>query len=185
MKTGRQIYFSLALLLLGMAIVMVVTGCGNADEAAVDRENEQAYYFHYRDLDSTLVYARRAAKLASGYGDGQAEALNNLAFVSLMKMDYEKAGRQLDSVAAITDNQVELLIADIQHMRLCQRQSRNRDFYGYHESARRRLRRIEEESNLLSEHQQRRLNYARSEMAIVTSAYFYYVGLTEPSVKEL
>ena len=41
-------------------------------------------------------------------------------------MNYEKAYDFLDSVTYVTDNQVELLIADIQRMRLCQRESENK-----------------------------------------------------------
>lgn len=48
-------------------------------------------------------------------------------------MKYEKASCFLDSVGLVTDNQIELLIADIQRMRLCQRISQNKKFYDYRE----------------------------------------------------
>ena len=73
------------------------------------------------------------------------EALNNLAFVSMMRMNYDEAKQQLDEAASSTDNQIELLIADIQQMRLCQRRSANREFYDYREQAAQRLKRINEE----------------------------------------
>ena len=60
---------------------------------------------------------------------------NNLAFVDLMKMRFTAANAKLDSVLKITDNQVELLVADIQLMRLCQRESLNKEFYDYYEKA--------------------------------------------------
>lgn len=164
---------------------LLLSGCSNADEAEVDRLNETSYAWHYRDLDSTQVYAQRALNASEGYDGGRAEALNNLAFVSIVKMDYDKAKQMIDNLDAVTDNQVELAIADIQLMRLCQRESRNKDFYDYRVRAQRRLRRIDEERGVLNQHQQRRLVYARSEFDIVSSTYFYYVGITDQSIAAL
>ena len=154
----------------------------NADEA--DRLNSKAYAFHYRSLDSTAVYAQRAFDVSEDYADGRAEALNNLAFVHISKMEFEKASKLLNDVQNITDNQVELLVADVQMMRLCQRQSRNKDFYNYRESALRRLRRIKEEAHNLSPRLRKRMIYAETELYIVASVYFYYIGLPERAVIE-
>ena len=46
-------------------------------------------------------------------------------------MNYGKAKHYLDSVYDLTDNQIEQLISDVQQMKLCQKQSRNKDFYVY------------------------------------------------------
>jgi hypothetical protein len=154
----------------------------NADEA--DRLNSKAYAFHYRSLDSTAVYAQRAFDVSEDYADGRAEALNNLAFVHISKMEFEKASKLLNDVQNITDNQVELLVADVQMMRLCQRQSRNKDFYNYRESALRRLKRIKEEAHNLSPRLRKRMIYAETELYIVASVYFYYIGLPERAVIE-
>ncbi len=118
-----------------------------------------------------------------GYKSGRAEAYNNLAFVHIARMEYDKAATLLDSVYLSTDNQIELLVADIQNMRLCQRKSRNKMFYDYRESAVGRFKRIEEETSSLSDHLRRRLVYAKSEFAIVNSTYYYYVGLTKQSAE--
>lgn len=147
--------------------------------------NSLSYFYHYKNLDSTAVYARRALALAGDYHAGRAEAFNNLAFVSIMKMDYQDAYKLLDSVRLVTDNQVELLVADIQEMRLCQRESRNKEFYDYYESAQRILRRIDEERNALPERLKDRMIYAESELHIVASTYYYYVGLESQSIAAL
>lgn len=149
----------------------------------MDKLNELSYSFHYRNLDSTRIYAERALSLAGKYDDGKAEAYNNLAFVSMAKMDYDKTYHLLDEIS--TDNQLELLIADIQYMRLCQRQSRNKNFYDDREKALRRLNRIQEERSRLTPHQQMRLVYALSEFAIVSSTYFYYLGLKDQSIEAI
>ena len=166
-------------------LVFLMPACSSHDGGRADSLNDLAYDFHYRSLDSTLLYARKAEKAAGNDDGGVAEAYNHKAFVSIARMQYDLAAQQLDSVTAITDNQVELLIADVQQMRLCQRQSRNKDFYTYRENALRRLKRISEEEASLSDHMRRRLVYARSELAIVTSTYYYYVGLEQQSVDAL
>ena len=159
--------------------------CHSPNREKVDRLNELSYYFHYKNIDSTRHYALKALAMAGKYHDGRAEALNNLAFVNISLMNYKVANSQLDSVELYTDNQIELMIADIQQMRLCQRESRNKDFYDYQEKAARALRRINEERATLNDHQQRRMIYAESEFCIVTSTYYYYVGQMKASAEAL
>lgn len=118
-----------------MIVCSILSACSHVDHEYIDILNKRSYSFHYRNLDSTLYYATKAYELSGSYDDGKAEALNNLAFVNIVKMEYDAAFNKLNSLVGITDNQVELLIADIQMMRLCQRQSRNKEFYDYHESA--------------------------------------------------
>ena len=168
--------------LSSLVALVILSACSSPDRQAVDKLNTISYAYHYRNLDSTAYYAQKALQLADGYADGQAEALNNLAFTHIMRMEYDHAKRLLDSIPDITDNQVELLIADIQQMRLCQRRSRNREFYDYREQASQRLLRINEERPALTERLQQRMIYAESEMGIVLSTYYYYVGLERQSV---
>ena len=161
------------LVILGL---FVFSACQDSRKAEIDKLNEWSYYYHYKNLDSTFYYARQAWAISDGYADGKAEALNNLAFVNIARMNYDEAKRQLDSVDVLTNNQIELLIADIQQMRLCQRESHNKSFYDYQEQAMHAIRRINEEPSMLDEHQQRRMIYAESEFSIVTSTYYYYLG---------
>ena len=168
-----------------LVLLVFISACSPSDRQAVDRLNSLSYAYHYKDLDSTATYARKALTLATNYDAGRAEALNNLAFVSIAKMDYKLAAAQLDSVIGGSDNQIELFIANIQQMRLCQRESRNKDFYDFSEKAQRARARIEEERSTLDSRQQQRLVYAESEFAIVTSTYYYYVGLEQPSIDAL
>lgn len=151
----------------------------------MNRLNDLSYAFHYRDLDSTEHYARKALFLSERYSTGKAEAYNNLAFVHIARMEYDKASIILDSIPVLTNNQLELLISDIQQMRLCQRKSKNKNFYDYKERASRLLKRIGEETENLSEHTKKRLIYAKYEFAIVLSTYYYYVGLTRESFNAL
>ena len=164
---------------------IILSACSRNDRQAVDKLNEQSYAYHYRNIDSTESYARRAAKLAEGYHAGRAEALNNLAFVHIVRMEYDEAERLLNEVVETTNHQVQQLIAYVQQMRLCQRRSRNREFHDYRELADKTIRRINEERASLSEHDQRCLLYAETEYAIVNSTYYYYVGLEQQSIDAL
>ena len=170
---------------VSLCSLIFLSACQPKNQDAVDKLNSISYFYHYKNLDSTAVYAKRALSIAENYHAGKAEAMNNLAFVSIMKMKYQDAYKLLDSVRHITDNQVELLVADVQEMRLCQRESRNKEFYDYYERAQRILRRIDEERNALSERLQRRMIYAESELGIVASTYYYYVGLESQSISAL
>ena len=105
--------------------LFLFSACRPEYKSEVDKLNDISYSFHYRNLDSTKYYANKALKLSKDYDNGYAEALNNLAFVSIVKMNYDNAYKLLNAVLKATDNQFELLVADIQFMRLCQRQSRS------------------------------------------------------------
>ena len=167
-------------ILLGL---FAFSACRQQDNGQADKLNERSYIFHYRNLDSTEVLARKALQLSqqTNYASGVAEAYNNIIFVKLAKMQYATAYSLLDSVYDVTDNQVELLIADIQGMRLCQRESKNKNFYDYRQKALARLNRIGEEKASLSPHNKKRLLYAQTEFSIVSSTYYYYVGLKQQS----
>ncbi len=156
--------------------LLLFSACSHNDSSVVDRLNALSYAYHYRDLDSAAAYAQMAGDAADGHGHGLAEALNNKAFVCIMRMEYAKADGLLDSIYSCTDNQVELLVADVQKMRICQRRSENRQFYDHRQSAIDRLKRIGEESNALDPRSSERLLYAETEFGIVSSAYYYYVG---------
>lgn len=168
-----------------MMALFLFSACLPSHQAEVDELNSKSYAYHYKDLDSTKTLAERALKLSEGYDAGAAEALNNLAFVSIARMDYDNAYRLLKRVETSTDNQIELLVADVQYMRLCQRRSKNKDFYDYRERAERRIHRIDEELKSLTEHQRKRIIYAKSEFKIIVSAYFYYVGLKRESIQAM
>ena len=168
-------------------LATTIISCNNPYKEKIDYLNEISYNNHYRNLDSTSFYADSAISLAatSNYGAGKAEALNNKAFVSIAKMDYYNAAQLLDSAMNATNNEVELLISDVQEMRLCQRRSENKNFYFHYERAKHTLHAIESDKEKLSPHWQKRYVYGKSEMSIVASTYFYYVGIDSLSRKTI
>ena len=164
---------------------ILFSACTRPDRQTVDKLNLQSYAYHYRNIDSTLHLAQRAYQMAENYDAGKAEALNNLAFVHIVKMEYDEAERLLQEVTSVTDNQLQHFIAYIQQMRLCQRRSNNRAFHEYRELADLAMRRINEERDQLSAAEARLLLYAETEYAIVNSTYYYYVGLERQSIDAL
>ena len=157
--------------------ILVISACSSPDRQAMDRLNDLSYAYHYRNIDSVEYYASAARETAEG--------VNNLAFVKMVRMDYDAAEKFLNQIPEMTDNQLELLVCYVQQMRLCQRCSHNKDFHEFRERAITCMRRIDEERNQLSERQLKRLRYAETEFAIVNSTYYYYVGLENQSIDAL
>ena len=171
--------------LLLILSVLLLSACSRPERQAVDKLNHLSYAYHYRNIDSTRQFAQQAFDLSSRYPAGKAEALNNLAFVHIARMEYDEAEKLLREVTETTDNQVELLIAYVQQMRLCQRRSKNREFHEFRELAFRALSRIHEDHESLTQRASDRLLYAETEYAIVNSTYYYYVGLERQSIEAL
>jgi len=164
---------------------ILISACSRPDRQAVDKLNSISYAYHYRNIDSTEVYAQRSFEQAVNYPAGRAEALNNMAFVNIVRMRYDKAEHQLNEVIETTDNQLQRLIAYVLQMRLCQRRSNNREFHDCREMADGTMRRIYEEYDQLNERDRKQLLYAETEYAIVNSTYYYYVGLEQQSIDAL
>jgi len=171
--------------LLCLSGLFFLSACGPRHQREADELNSISYAYHYRNLDSTKCYARRALAFCEDYPSGKSEAYNNLAFVSIMHMDYQQAYALLDTALRASNNQVERLVSEVQLMRLCQREARNKEFYDHYERARNTLRRIDEERSSLDSRLSRRMIYAESELHIVASAYYYYVGLEQESIDAL
>ena len=181
----KHIHNLLMILPFAIIVLLPVACYDTSNRAEVDRLNDISYSYHYRNLDFTQVYAKRAFEHSHNYGDGRAEAMNNLAFVEIARMKYAKAFKILTSIPEQTDNQIEQLVCDVQLMRLCQRRSENKNFYHYLQHAQGCLKRLNEDEELLDERQRARLVYARSEYAIVYSAYLYYLGQLRLSTEAL
>ncbi|MBR0047812.1 MAG: DUF5112 domain-containing protein [Prevotella sp.] len=180
----------LRLALKSLLTLIVFSACSSADTQRMDKLNVLSYSYHYRNIDSVEYYCQKQLHEGNGVGehayrDGEAERLNNLAFVNIVRMEYKKAESLLKTIPEITDNQIELLIGYVQQMRLCQRRSQNKDFYDYRERALNCMKRIAEERGMLNEHQQHRMLYAETEFAIVCSTYYYYIGLERQSIEAL
>ena len=117
----------------------------------IDSLNGKAYAYRYRSLDSSYKYANEAYRQVNFYKSGKAEASNNLGFCAFMAMDFDRAEALHKEVYKLTKNELELLIADIGLMKICQRTAMNKEFYDYRNSALKRMKRIREESDLFAD----------------------------------
>lgn len=170
--------------------LFLFSACHRPQPQRIDKLNDYAYAQHYRNLDSVGYYIKEQDRpvkddMTVRYKDGEAEKHNNMAFGAMAKMEYDHAEHILNTIPEITDNQIEQLICYVQQMRLCQRRSRNKEFYDYRERALSCMKRINEERALLNSRQQSRLLYGETEYAIVCSTYFYYIGLERQSIDAL
>lgn len=176
--------FLIGLLTLGS---VAVTSC--ADEPSVrlvgevDSLNAASYAARYRDLARTERLAGEALRRAdepesapTAYPQGRVEALQQLAFVAFMRMDFERAMQLYARVEALTDDPLERLIVNVGRMKICQRTALNKEFYDYRNAAQRLLDRVDAHPGRYSlPRQRRRVGYARSEFHIVTAVYHYYL----------
>ena len=152
----------------------------------IDSLNGKAYAYRYRSLDSSYKYANEAYRQVNFYKSGKAEASNNLGFCAFMAMDFDRAEALHKEVYKLTKNELELLIADIGLMKICQRTAMNKEFYDYCNSALKRMKRIREESDLFADrHEALRLDYAFTEFFIVSSIYYYYLQQRQEAITSL
>lgn len=152
----------------------------------IDSLNGKAYAYRYRSLNSSYKYANEAYRQVNFYKSGKAEASNNLGFCAFMAMDFDRAEALHKEVYKLTKNELELLIADIGLMKICQRTAMNKEFYDYRNSALKRMKRIREESDLFADrHEALRLDYAFTEFFIVSSIYYYYLQQRQEAITSL
>ena len=176
--------------LMCLVCVMLWPSCqrrlSQEDRVRVDSLNRVAYEVRYKDLSLSSRAATEALRLSDGYASGRAEALNNMGFCAFMRMDFEHAARLFQKASEASKNEIERLVADVGMMKICQRTSRNKEFYDYHNSAMQRLRRINEDRSSLEENGlEGRLNYALSEFYIVSGIYYYYLQQDKESMQAI
>ena len=163
-------------------------GGGRTDDAFLkaDSLNREAYEWRYKNLDVSEKAAEEALTLGGNYPSLKAEALNNLAFCSFIRMDFERADSLLNEVYQETANELECLVADVGMMKICQRTAMNKEFYDYRNSALRRMKRIGEDVEIMKDKDVlRRFNYACSEFSITSAIYYYYLQQEQQSLEAI
>ena len=175
LKGGRTVAGMLVAL---QGAMLVACGGSSAREHRLwrtDSLNTVAYEERYKDLNASQKAAQAAYVSAQGNSRQVAEALNNRAFYAFMRMDFEGAARLYSRAEQVSHSEMEALVADIGMMKICQRTSRNKEFYDYRNRALRRMKRIREDEAWVGERERKRLNYALSEFYIVSGIYYYYL----------
>ncbi len=119
--------------------------------------NEKAISYLWNNLDSAEQYARFAEEVSGRHTDERAKAVNTLARIAFLRMDFTQAWELYSSVPSITGNMLEVVASEIGLMRICQRTSDNVSFYEYRNSILLNLRALHEEQEALNEAQTERL----------------------------
>ncbi|MBR1800496.1 MAG: DUF5112 domain-containing protein [Bacteroidaceae bacterium] len=177
------------LLLLAAASMAACTGQPTSQDVGrlrLDTLSDAAYRYHYRNLDSVASIAQRELQEAAAGNrhTAEAEALNHLAFERFQRMDFDSALVLSQQVSQVTDDAVERLVADVMLMRLSQRTSDNVAFFRHRGHALQRIARLERRQDL-SPHSRQRLEYARGDLHIVASTYFYYLDQQQRAIDEI
>ena len=171
-----------------LLIIALFIACSSVDERnamVVSENNDLAYRLRYTDISASLQAAKKAYSSSSENPDGQAEALNNMAYVAYQQMRYDQALHLLQHVYGFSRNQLELLCADVLTMKVMQRIGRGKSFFDARLRAQKRLSRILSEEDNLTERQKHRLHYALTELHIVASTYYYYIGQDSAAISEI
>ena len=185
---------SLWTLLLAVALSLFCAACGRTRDASsaalcdvVDSLNQRAYEWHYRDIDAVRTWATRAYALADSvhYEQGIAEALNNIAFERFQQMDFDSAQVIAEHIGQHFSDAVEQLVADVMLMKVAQRTSDNLAFFRHRSHALKLIAKLERRESRMSPRTQRRFDFARSDLHIVASTYFYYLDQQERAIAEI
>lgn len=151
----------------------------------VDYLNSRSYHYRYINIDSALYYANAAYRLASDYHEGRTEAIIHRAFVSYQQMNYDVALNMLSQVKSHTRNQYNLLCAHVLTMKIAQRIGDGEAFFSNRNQAVRILKRIKDSNEEIDDRHRRIVNYANSELHIVSSTYYYYLSLDSAAIDEI
>lgn len=162
-----------------ISVILLFTGCRSSEseeQKSSDKYNTISYETRYSDIDSSYLAARKAYSLSRNYEEGRNEALNNLAYYYYQQMQFDRSASLLRQVQRQSRNQIELLCSDVMMMKVMQRTGNGYEFFRFRNSALNRMARINESLNELTDHQLSRVYYANTELHIVSSTYYYYLG---------
>ncbi|NDV59636.1 DUF5112 domain-containing protein [Bacteroides sp. 519] len=173
----RHCFLIIVIPLLFISFLVSCIGTAPTKEVQlIDSLNRRAYNYRYKDLEKTFESAWIAYEEANLYTTGKAEACNNLGFYAFMQMNFDRAEQFFREVYNLTQNELELLIADVGLMKIYQRTAMNKEFYDYRNNAIQRIKRIDEDRSLFIEtNEKKRLNFALTEFSIVSAIYYYYL----------
>ena len=170
MKSGGLKYFF-------VCIVICLASCRqnqvyDSGQTSFDL-NEKAISYLWNNLDSAELYARFAFEASGHHSDERAKAVNTLARIAFLKMDFTQAWELYNSVPSITGNLLEVVALEIGLMRICQRTSDNVSFYEYRNSILLHLRSIHEEQGTLNDVQTERLLSLERSFRMESARYWF------------
>ena len=182
MRIGRIGHRILLFVLLLLATAQA--GAQGAGLTAFDL-NERAISFLWNNLDSAEQYAQFAREVSRRHSDATAKAVNTLARIAFMRMDYTHAWELYSSVPSITSNMLEVVASEIGLMRICQRTSDNVSFYEFRNSILLHLRALHEESQALNDAQMDRLLSLERSFRMESAQYWFELEQPRQAGREM
>jgi len=174
MRSGGPAHWLKTAVITVLAAVTVWSCKGGADRA--HELNDVALEWLWQDLDTAALFAQMAMEQQGAGNTERAQALNTLARVAFMKMDYARAwelyGQVLDTHASIAMQ----LTANIGLMRICQRTSDNVAFYEYRNRILLLLRTMHDEEDLLSQRDMAKLESLERSFRMESAYYYHELG---------
>ena len=167
----KRIGYKILIALLCAASVLPVKAQGSGT-TAFDL-NEKAISYLWNNLDTAEQYARFALEVSRRHSDEHAKAVNTLARIAFMRMDFTQAWDLYSSVPSITGNTLEVVASQIGLMRICQRTSDNVSFYEYRNSILLNLRALHEEHEALDDSQMDRLLSLERSFRMESARYWF------------
>ena len=167
----RRLLHRIAGVLLWMVFPVQASAQGSG-QTAFDL-NEKAISYLWNNLDTAHQYAQFALEVSRRHSDEHAKAVNTLARIAFMRMDFTQAWELYSSVPSITGNMLEVVASQIGLMRICQRTSDNVQFYEYRNEILLNLRALHEESAVLDDAQLSRLLSLERSFRMESARYWF------------
>lgn len=167
----RRLLQRIAGVVLWMAFPVQALAQGSS-QTAFDL-NEKAISYLWNNLDTAQQYAQFALEVSRRHSDEHAKAVNTLARIAFMRMDFTQAWELYSSVPSITGNMLEVVASQIGLMRICQRTSDNVQFYEYRNEILLNLRALHEESAVLDDAQLSRMLSLERSFRMESARYWF------------
>lgn len=151
----------------------------------VDNYNFRSYCYRYVNIDSTLSYADKAYRLSTDYRSGREQAMINRAYVAYQQMSYDVALNIVHQLSESSQNQYNLLCADVLTMKIAQRIGDGEEFFRCRNHALEILQRIQEGHETNVDQYTYLVNYAASELHIISSTYYFYLNQNFSAIDEI
>ena len=175
----RSVY-RLFLHLSAAMLLLLAVSCGHTHEEVSPRAAllcDSLSDVRYRNAGMLDSIASELLAEAGDNNELRMVAQNAEAYAAMMAMDYLKADSIYTHVEAISECEIERLVAYVGRMTICYRVSDNRGFFDCRAMALEKIKRINEENELLSDDDKQRFMRARIELCIVSICYFSNLGM--------
>ena len=170
-----------AFVLLCMFLTQACTG----GSQTASLKNDAAIGYLWQNLDSAWQYAAEAYNASGRDHEEKAKAMNTMARVAFMRMDYDQAWELYSGVADVSGNMLEVLASNLGLMRICQRTSDNVAFYEYRNRILLLLRTIHAEEERLSDAQMERLVFLERSFRMESARYYFELAQPQQADVEM